>query len=264
MARNAPLASVQPPGATGARLTRSASTLSKQVEPSSPADLEAAHHGDDDGDLEDNGAGSDENSADDDIAHEGMPSQGSGLSSQTRQQLARAGSSALQERESEMDHDEERSYSSASEDEDARSLSRDSEEDIAMDRQDEEGEGDDAVEESSESEQEDPRSEGELQSIRYEMQSIEDAVPKLADKYQLLDRLGEGAFRLARFTGFAGRGRPLTDSPNGANGLQALSRVSTKRSTFSTICSTTRSGGLSLGKARSTSPSSGSTSPAVP
>ncbi|KWU45639.1 kinase-like protein [Rhodotorula sp. JG-1b] len=61
------------------------------------------------------------------------------------------------------------------------------EQDEFVDEEDEESADDSDVENDS-------RSEGEIESIRHEIDGVEDAVPALADKYQLIDRLGEGTF----------------------------------------------------------------------
>lgn len=187
MAPSAPLAPAQAlnvPAHT--RMTRSASTLRKQVEPSTPAMDE-------------------DEDEDDEVVLAAVPpsrsSQQQQLSSQTRLQLARAGSSALDERVSDaptagdapMGHatDEDGCFDYRALDEDARDapgpmFDDDFREDDEDEEQDDEGEEEDV---------DDSRSEGELQAIGVEMDGVERAVPGLLGKYHLVDRLGEGALR---------------------------------------------------------------------
>ncbi|GJN87898.1 hypothetical protein Rhopal_000853-T1 [Rhodotorula paludigena] len=189
MAPSAPLAPAQAlnvPAHT--RMTRSASTLRKQVEPSTPAAM------DDDDDEED-----------DEVVLAGVPpsrsSQQQQLSSQTRLQLARAGSSALDERVSDaptagdapMGHatDEDGCFDYRALDEDARDAPGPMfDDDFREDDEDEEQDD----EEEEEEDVDDSRSEGELQAIGVEMDGVERAVPGLLGKYHLVDRLGEGTF----------------------------------------------------------------------
>lgn len=192
MAQNAPPVPAKALRAPATRVTRSASTLSKEVEPSSPADSPAKSAATEERRL---GESDQDDDAEDEIILAELPSQShdSALSSQARRQLAPAGSSALEDRDLVMDAYEDEEYSGDEDDENIY-VDEEGEEDEMRDGQDDgeaQGEGDESAEE--ESEEEDSRSEGELQSIRYEMHGVEEAVPALAGKYKLVDRLGEGA-----------------------------------------------------------------------
>ncbi|GAA5878599.1 hypothetical protein JCM3774_004077 [Rhodotorula dairenensis] len=196
MAGNAPEVSSRHSGDELTRTTRSASTLREPVEPD-PLDLlvervDRPHHSD-----------SDEDAAQDEIVLVELPSQShdSALSSQARRQLAKHGSSALEDRRSQMDN--EAAYDSEDEHEDeyrdeAHEGEHDEGDDADIQMRDEQDELLDEEEESAEEEdsdvEHDSRSEGEIESIRYEMEGVEDAVPALTEKYQLIDRLGEGTF----------------------------------------------------------------------
>ncbi|GAA5979260.1 hypothetical protein JCM10908_002859 [Rhodotorula pacifica] len=196
MAHNASLAPVQSLRGPSTRLTRSASALSKPVQPSSatdtPAECTNSLSQDD----------SDEDAAIDEVVLAELPSQShdSALSSQARRQLAKAGSSAFEDRDSQMNDDDaasdsegchEDSYSDEEErvvmnwDVDAQGHDGD---DQLIDEEDEEDSADDSDLGN------DSRSEGEIESIRHEIDGVEEAVPALTDKYQLIDRLGEGTF----------------------------------------------------------------------
>lgn len=224
MTRDDTLVPVQSLRGPSTRLTRSASALSKPVEPDSAADSPAAERVQVDRPTR---SESDEDAAQDEVVLAELPSQShdSALSSQARRQLAKAGSSAFDERDSQMDdHDEEVYDSEAEHDDDmyddednGADMEMRDEQDELVDEEDEESADDSDVENDS-------RSEGEIESIRHEIDGVEDAVPALTDKYQLIDRLGEGAFCPA-----------ATQSPDGCNSAdttlasQARSPPSTKR-----------------------------------
>ncbi|GAA5846611.1 hypothetical protein JCM9279_006762 [Rhodotorula babjevae] len=175
------------------RITRSASTLRKQVEPSTPASASDHDHQLDDGDDD----------MDDEIVLAPLPTRTTAttdpaLSSQTRLQLARPGSSALHDRVSDATGGVEGAAATWE-----HIVTDDEEYDAFMQAQDEEDDGDlevepeqddeDEVASSSEHEQ-DSRSEGEMQAIGHEMDGVERSVPGLLGKYHLVDRLGEGTF----------------------------------------------------------------------
>ncbi|GAA5918563.1 hypothetical protein JCM6882_002337 [Rhodosporidiobolus microsporus] len=192
-AQTGPLSHAQLNGATRP-ITRSASLLSKQVLPDEASEDEAM---DDD---------------EDQIVLVHSQSQDGDLSSQTRQQLARAGSSALDERVSDgaggglVDPDEEDAYREAYE-----RVERSLQESVQAQLREEQAWAEDAggetgdlgfeeefaeeeEEEEEDEEMDDSRSEGEIQAINVEMDGVEKAVPGLVDKYHLVDRLGEGTF----------------------------------------------------------------------
>ncbi|GAA5932123.1 hypothetical protein JCM3775_004245 [Rhodotorula graminis] len=181
------------------RITRSASTLRKQVEPSTPAsasdrDLDLGGNDDDD-----------DHDMHDEIVLASVPAGTAAtttdpaLSSQTRCQLARPGSSTF-------DYGEPDALSRAAghslgaysdvEDEDAAMRVQDEDDDEdGLEVEPEEDEQDDEDEAASSSEHEqDSRSEGEIQAIGHEMDGVERSVPGLLGKYHLVDRLGEGTF----------------------------------------------------------------------
>lgn len=185
----------QPLDGPSTRVTRSVPTLRETAQPDSAADplaerVDRPHNPHSDGDA-----------AQDEIVLAELPSQShdSALSSQARRQLAKHGSSALEERESQMDDaaaygdeiDDADGYSNEHQDaerggeEDAETWMQDQPDELLDDHEEESAEEDSDVEHDS-------RSEGEIESIRYEMEGVEDAVPALTDKYQLVDRLGEG------------------------------------------------------------------------
>lgn len=256
----APLAGAALNVPTATRVTRSASTLRKQVEPSTPAsasDHDRDHLDDDD-------------AMDDEIVLAPLPTRTAAttdpaLSSQTRLQLARPGSSALDDRVSDATGGLDGLEGAAGRQDGA--LSDEHDEDMRLQDEDDELEVDDEqddedeVASSSEHEQ-DSRSEGEIQAIGHEMDGVERSVPGLLGKYHLVDRLGEGAspslFSLRRSLASL----LLTAS----HCTQARSRRSTRRSTCTTSRSTTRRGSRRprRGGARSTWPSSASTSRARP
>ncbi|BGP13297.1 hypothetical protein JCM10213_004933 [Rhodosporidiobolus nylandii] len=166
-------------------VTRSASLLSKQVQPVEPSSEE-------------------DEAIDDDVVLAQVPSrsQDGDLSSQTRLRLARAGSSALDERV-QTDPDEEEAFRDAFGAQGALEPSammfdepgwtaRGAQGDYAVDE--DAGFVDDDDGEEEEDEMDDSRSEGELATIGAEMDGLERAVPGLPHKYHLVDRLGEGTF----------------------------------------------------------------------
>lgn len=251
MTRDDTLAPVQSLRGPSTRLTRSASALSKPVEPDSAADSER--------DQVDRPtrSESDEDAAQDEIVLAELPSQShdSALSSQARRQLAKAGSSAFDERDSWMDDQDGEAYDSDAEHDDdmyddddhGADVRMQDEEDELVDEEDEESADDSDVENDS-------RSEGEIESIRHEIDGVEDAVPALTDKYQLIDRLGEGASCPA-----ATQSQHYRMPADTSLALQARSPPSTKRSICSITYSTTLSGAQCRARARCTSPSSGFT-----
>ncbi|GAA6030176.1 hypothetical protein JCM8097_009299 [Rhodosporidiobolus ruineniae] len=178
----APLSAAQIPNVpTGRPVTRLASRLSKQVVPSDNDDQDDAI-----------------------VLVHSAPSQDLGLSSQTRQQLARAGSSALDDRVSEAvaDAEEEEAYREVYSDGRSSAERRMAQEQAGWSTVQEEfdaqemmdDEDDDDEQEDEDEEMDDSRSEGEVQAINFEMDGLEKAVPALAQKYRLVDRLGEGTF----------------------------------------------------------------------
>lgn len=189
----APLAGTAVNVPPGTRVTRSASNLRKQLQP--PSTPASASEDDDDDDAMD----------DDEVVLAPLPTRSLDpeLSSQTRLQLARPGSSALDERVSDapgagLDTRGEGHGGAYSDDE---GTQHGYDEDPAVRMQDEEdfegrlGEEEDdeeGGEVSSSEPEEDSRSEGEIQAIGAEMDGVERAVPGLLGKYHLVDRLGEG------------------------------------------------------------------------
>lgn len=193
MTRNDTLAPVQSLRGPSTRLTRSASALSKPVEPDSAVDSPAAERVQVDRPTR---SESDEDAAQDEVVLAELPSQShdSALSSQARRQLAKAGSSAFDERDSQMDDHDEEAYDSEAEHDDDMYDDEDNGADVQMrDEQDELVDEEDEESADDSDVENDSRSEGEIESIRHEIDGVEDAVPALADKYQLIDRLGEGA-----------------------------------------------------------------------
>ncbi|GAA6048112.1 hypothetical protein JCM3770_000197 [Rhodotorula araucariae] len=172
------------------RVTRSASNLRKQVEPSTPAS--AGADTDDDNDT-----------MEDEVVLAPLPSLPSrshdaDLSSQTRLQLAPAGSSALDERVSDATGAEDRADGDGS-DEGSEDTQQGYDEDARMrvhdeDNLDPDGGGGDDDDQGSSDQEDDARSESEIQAIGAEMDGLERAVPGLLGKYHLVDRLGEGTF----------------------------------------------------------------------
>ncbi|GAA5984431.1 hypothetical protein JCM11641_000135 [Rhodosporidiobolus odoratus] len=188
-----PLAAVQLHNAVQRPVTRSTSNLAKEVHPP-PADEP-----------------SEDEMQEDDLVLAPLPSrsQDADLSSQTRQQLARPGSSALDDRVSApADEDEEAAYREAygkveqsvkddmdAQMQDAPDWMRINAEDFDPRSEDADDFGDEGEEdEEGEEEVDDSRSEGELAVIGAEMDGLERAVPGLLNKYHLIDRLGEGTF----------------------------------------------------------------------
>jgi hypothetical protein len=193
MTRDDTLAPVQSLRGPSTRLTRSASALSKPVEPDSAADSPAAERVQVDRPTR---SESDEDAAQDEVVLAELPSQShdSALSSQARRQLAKAGSSAFDERDSQMDDYDEEAYDSEAEHDDDMYDDEDNGADVGMrDEQDELVDEEDEESADDSDVENDSRSEGEIESIRHEIDGVEDAVPALTDKYQLIDRLGEGA-----------------------------------------------------------------------
>ncbi|BGP29559.1 Cell division control protein 7 [Rhodotorula toruloides] len=169
---------------THQRVTRSASNLRKQIQPSS------ANSDDDD-------------SMHDEVVLAPLPSrsQDDQLSSQTRRQLARPGSSALDERVSDAEGVAGQALAEAghgrgsswygSQDE---SMEADGAAGVEDEELEDEDDGEGEQEEEDSDAGDDSRSEGELQAIGAEMDALEQAVPGLLGKYHLTDRLGEGTF----------------------------------------------------------------------
>ncbi|GAA6000743.1 hypothetical protein JCM10207_004635 [Rhodosporidiobolus poonsookiae] len=190
----APLGHAQIPNVPSHRpLTRAASALSKQVVLDPPRE------------------GSEDDLMDDDedsivLAQVPSRSQDAELSSQTRQQLARAGSSAFDGRFSEaprIDTDEEAAFNEAYEQALQHGMSTAEAGEWASNAlaapgafadEDEVFADEEEEEEEEEEDVDDSRSEGELQAIGMEMDGLERAVPGLLNKYRLVDRLGEGTF----------------------------------------------------------------------
>lgn len=192
MTRNDTLAPVKSLRGPSTRLTRSASALSKPVEPNFAADSPAAERVQVDRPTR---SESDEDAAQDEVVLAELPSQShdSALSSQARRQLAKAGSSAFDERDFQMDDHDEEAYDSEAEHDDDMYDDEDNGADVQMrDEQDELVDEEDEESADDSDVENDSRSEGEIESIRHEIDGVEDAVPALADKYQLIDRLGEG------------------------------------------------------------------------
>ncbi|GAA5826303.1 hypothetical protein JCM11251_007247 [Rhodosporidiobolus azoricus] len=166
-------------------LTRSTSRLTKEV---LPDDMD------------------DEDEEEDQIVLVPSNSREGDLSSQTRNQLARAGSSALDERVSDAaglnDEDEEEAYRQAygaveqSLRDDVQAQMLDEPDWTGQEKEagDEDLDVEEEEEEDEDEEMDDSRSEGEIQAINVEMDGLERAVPGLLDKYHLVDRLGEGTF----------------------------------------------------------------------
>lgn len=169
---------------THQRVTRSASNLRKQIQPTSPANSD------------------DDEGMHDEVVLAPLPSrsQDGQLSSQTRRQLARPGSSTLDERVSDADGVAGQALSGAehgrgsswygSQDE---SMEADAAAGVEDEELDDEDDGEEDQEEEDSDAGDDSRSEGELQAIGAEMDALEQAVPGLLGKYHLTDRLGEGA-----------------------------------------------------------------------